>query len=335
MVETAAIRTSLRAWTRGFVASRRAFPTSRREWLTATRGLLASVVVALPLIAGPAQGQSAKRTAWGDPDIQGVWNYGTLTPLQRPQRWEGIAVLSEEEALAFEESTWESRAEALNTAGADWWEPTVLRNRRTSLVVDPPDGRIPPITEEARARRAEGRGGGAGGRYDNPENLALRERCIAWEASGPPMMPTVYNNNVQIVQTPDYVVLETEMIHSTRIVPINDRPHGTMPSLQGDPVGHWEGDTLVVETINFDGRLGFQGSGTNLRLIERFNATSGNTLEYRFTADDPTTWTAPWTAQVDMERSDGIIYEFACHEGNEPSLRGVLGTARYEEREQQ
>jgi hypothetical protein len=280
----------------------------------------------------PVSGQDTPRTEWGDPDLQGTWNYGTMTPLQRPERWAGIEALAEEDAVAWERETWARRALANQTAGTDWWEPTELRNRRTALVVDPPDGRLPPRTAEAVAR-SRARGQSSGGRYDNPETFTLRDRCIAWEASGPPMMPTVYNNNVLIVQTPDYVVLETEMIHSTRIVPMDGRAHGVEVTIQGDALGHWEGDTLVVETVNFDGRLGFQGSGPRLRLVERFIPTSEKTLEYLFTVDDPDTWTRPWTARVDMERSEGEIFEFACHEGNQRSIEGILRGARYEERQ--
>lgn len=294
------------------------------------RSMLGTALAAVALAAPAAHAQSVPRTEWGAPDLQGVWNYGTMTPLQRPQEWAGIEVLAEDEAVAWERETWARRGEANQTAGTDWWEPVVLRNRRTALVVDPPDGRVPPLTPEAQARRRAGRPP-AEGRYDNPEVFTLRDRCVAWETSGPPMMPTVYNNNVLIVQTAEYVVLETEMIHNARIVPMDGRPHGTAASIQGDPVGHWDGDTLVVETTNFDGRLGFQGSGTSLRLVERFVPTSDHTLAYRFTVEDPDTWTRPWTVQVDMERSDGEIYEFACHEGNQRSIEGILRGARYQE----
>jgi len=281
--------------------------------------------------AAYAQAPALGRTSWGDPDLEGVWNYGTMTPLERPAQWAGREILSEEEALEYEQRTVERRADALQTAGPDWWEPenNVLRNRRTSLVVDPTDGRIPPLVS-AGGRGRGGRGGGP--RYDNPEDLSLQDRCIAWPATGPPMMPTVYNNNVQIVQTPDHVVLVTEMIHNARIVPLDGRAHDPMPSMHGDPRGRWESDTLVVESVNFDGRLPFRGSGRNLHLTERFHRTSESTLEYRFTVEDPTVWTRPWTVRIDMALSSGLIYEFACHEGNERSITGILGGARYEER---
>jgi hypothetical protein len=294
------------------------------------RRMLGITLAAAALAAPAARAQSVPRTEWGDPDLQGVWNYGTMTPLQRPQEWAGIEVLPEDEAVVWERETWARRAEANNTAGADWWEPVELRNRRTALIVDPPDGRIPPLTAEAQERRRAARRSNEG-RYDNVETFALRDRCVAWETSGPPMTPTVYNNNVLIVQTHDYVVLETEMIHETRIVPMDGRAHGTDATIQGDPVGHWDGDTLVVETTNFDGQLAFQGSGASLRLVERFIPTSDHTLAYRFTVEDPDTWTRPWTVQVDMEKIEGEIYEFACHEGNQRSIEGILRGARYEE----
>jgi hypothetical protein len=272
------------------------------------------------------------RTSWGDPDLQGTWNYGTMTPLERPARWAGIEVLSEEEAREYEAQTVTRRADGLYTAGPNWWEPenNVLRNRRTALIVDPPDGRIPPLAQDAGTG---GRQGGAppGGRYDNPENLSLQDRCIAWPTSGPPMMPTVYNNNVLIVQTPDFVVLETEMIHNVRVVPLRDGPRDALRSMHGDALGHWEGDTLVIETTRFDGRIGFRGSAENLHLVERIRRTAEDALEYRFTVEDATTWTRPWTVQLDMSPTQGPIYEFACHEGNARSIEGILGGARYEE----
>lgn len=285
------------------------------------------LIVAFAL--GPAGGVAQARTSWGDPDLQGVWNYGTMTPLERPAQWAGREVLTEAEARDYEQRTVARRAEGLQTAGPDWWEPenNVLRNLRTSLIIDPPDGRMPPLVD------AGGRGGGGRGgpRYDNAEDLSLQDRCIAWPSTGPPMVPTVYNNNVLVVQAPGWVVLVTEMIHNARVVPLDGRPHASTPSMHGDPTGRWEGDTLVIESTGFDGRLPFRGSGRGLQLVERFTRTSEGTLEYRFTVEDRTVWTRPWTARVDMARSQGLMYEFACHEGNERSMTGILGGAGYEE----
>jgi hypothetical protein len=292
--------------------------------------------------AVPAAGQSGRtwtpaRTASGAPDIQGVWNYGTMTPLERPAQWAGKEVLTKEEAEAYEKQTVARRDENdAVTAGPDWWElqNNVLKNRRTSLVIDPPTGRIPATTAEYQARQqAGGRGRGRGNAYEGPETLSLQDRCIAWPAAGPPYQPTVYNNNVQIVQSPGYVMLLSEMIHVARIVRMDGSPHGTMPRWYGDSRGRFEGDTLVVDTVNFNGRLNYRGSGENLHLIERFTRTGPDTMEYRYTVDDPGVWTSPWTVQLDMTRIDGLVYEFACHEGNEISVTGTLRGARLAEKE--
>ena len=313
----------------------------QRFTLRTLSGLAIGIALAVlaPRLATHAQTRppsASPRTPWGDPDLQGVWNYGTMTPLERPAQWADKEVLSEEEATAYQNQTVARRAEANNTAGPDWWEPenNVLRNRRTSLIVDPPNGRIPPAASQPQGRGAARGRGGRGGQYDNPENLSLQDRCITWPAAGPPMMPTVYNNNVQIVQTRDFVVLVNEMIHVARIVPMNNSPRDGVKYLHGDPRGHWEGSTLVVDTINFDGRLNFRGTGDRLHLIERFTRTGEDTLEYRYTVEDPQTWTAPWTVRIDMAKTKGLMYEFACHEGNYRSVTGILSGARYVERQQ-
>jgi hypothetical protein len=275
------------------------------------------------------------RTPWGDPDLQGVWNYGTMTPLERPAQWAGKEVLTPAEAEAYEKQTVSRRSENdAVTAGPDWWEQqnNVLKNRRTSLVVDPADGRIPPTTAEYQARTA-GRGRGRGAAIQDPENLALQDRCVVWPAASPPYQPTVYNNNVQIVQTPRHVMVLSEMIHTARIVPIDGGPHGTVRTWHGDSRGRWEGDTLVVDTINFNGRLNFRGTGEDLHLIERFTRSGPETLDYQYTVDAPRVWTKPWTVQLDMTRITGLIYEFACHEGNAISMTGALKGARLSEQE--
>ncbi len=284
-----------------------------------------------------ARASTLPRTPWGAPDLQGVWNYGTMTPLERPPQWAGKEVLTLAEAEAFEKQTVERRADNTSvTAGPDWWEleNNVLKNRRTSLVVDPADGRLPPTTAEYQARVAAGRGRGRGGApIQGPENLTLQDRCIAWPAASPPYQPTVYNNNVQIVQTPNYVVLLSEMIHTARIVRTDGSAHGAMRSLYGDSRGRWDGNTLVVDTINFNGRLNFRGTGEDLHLIERFTRTGADTLEYHYTVDDSHVWTRPWTVRLDMTRIDGPVHEFACHEGNAISVIGSLKGARLAEQE--
>jgi len=217
-----------------------------------------------------------------------------------------------------------------------WWldyGKTVIKTRRTSLIVDPPEGKIPPQTAEAQqrlaARRAEAR---THGPADSYENRSLFERCLT---RGVPegMLPGPYNSNMQLIQTPGYVVIFTEMIHDARVIPIDGRPHAS-PDIRkwmGDSRGHWEGNTLVVDTTNFSDKTSFRGSGANLHLVERFTRVDADTLEYRFTADDPTTWTRPWTVAFPMVRTEGPIYEYACHEGNY-GLVGILSGARAEER---
>ncbi len=270
------------------------------------------------------------RLPGGDPDLEGVWNYGTATPLERPAQWAGKTTLTEAEAVAWEKQSAERRGAGNATAGPDWWEPQngVLKNRRTALIVDPPDGRLPPASPSA-ARRGRGRGGN---NYENPEDLGLQERCIAWPAAAPPYTPTVYNNNIGIVQSKNHIVLESEMIHVARIVRMNGA-HGTLRSMYGDSVGHWDGTTLVVDTINFDGQLNYRNTGNRLHLVERFIRTGRDTLAYEFTVDDLNTWTKPWTARIDMTRSDAPIYEFACHEGNASSVTATLKGSRMAEQE--
>jgi hypothetical protein len=283
-----------------------------------------------PAAARTGKGSTA-RTPSGDPDLEGVWNYGTATPLERPAQWVDKPVLTEAEAAAYEKQNAERRGGTNVTAGPDWWEPQngILKNRRTSLIVDPPDGRLPPA---APAAGRGGRGGRAGGQYENPEELGLQDRCIAWPAAAPPYTPTVYNNNIGIIQTKDYVVLQSEMIHVARIVHMNGT-HGTMPSMYGDSIGHWDGTSLVVDTINFNGRINYRNTGDHLHLIERFTRTGAGTLEYRFTVDDPSIWSRSWTAMIDMTKIDQPIYEFACHEGNSISMIGTLKGARMAEQE--
>ena len=210
-----------------------------------------------------------------------------------------------------------------------WYERgnQLTEDKRTSLIVDPPDGRIP-----LAPRTGGGRNAGAG-RYDSPENLSLADRCLLGFNSGPPMISSTYNNNVQIVQTRDYVMLQTEMIHEARIIPIDGRPHGTLPRWIGDSRGRWEGDTLVVETINFKRETSLQGSSAQTRLVERFTRIGPDTITYEFTVTDPTTLTRPWTAVMPLTRIDELIYEYACHEGNY-GMTGILSGARFLEKEE-
>jgi hypothetical protein len=310
--------------------------------ISAVGGLATMAVLSLPMTVSaqskptasspePATTWTAPRTVWGDPDFDGVWNFGTMTPLERSPAFAGKAVLTEEEAAAFQQQTIERRANGNQTAGPDWWdlENNVLKNRRTSLITDPADGRIPALSEEGRARAAaRGRRGGGRNAPEAPEDLALNERCILWGTTGPPMIPAVYNNNVQFFQTPEYVVILSEMIHDARIVPIDGRPHGSLRRLLGDSRGHWEGQTLVVDTVNFTDETSFRGSTENLHLVERFTRTAPDTIDYSFTVDDAATWILPWTATMALTRIAGNIFEYACHEGNERSVIGSLSGTR-------
>jgi hypothetical protein len=292
--------------------------------------LAMAVAVAALVPEASAQRASSPR------DLSGVWNYATMTPLERPREFAERETLTPEEADRFERQTTERQATTNNTAGPDWWDPGTrhLTNRRTSLVVDPPNGRLPPLTAEAQRRAAE-RAETRRRRPlpEGPEDLGLNERCLQWAVAGPPMVPGVYNNNVEFVQTRDAVVIFNEMIHDARIVPTDGRPHGIAPRWMGDSRGRWDGDTLVVETVGFGPSVSFRGSDDRLRLVERFTRTDADTIEYQFTAEDPTVWTSSWTARFPMHRINGRIYEYACHEGNFRSVQGMLLGARVQDRE--
>ncbi|HWW86914.1 MAG TPA: hypothetical protein VNZ26_25135 [Vicinamibacterales bacterium] len=273
---------------------------------------------------------SEPRTPWGDPDIQAVWIYATMTPLERPRDL-STDVLTDEQAGKYEDDINARRAVTNNTAGPDWWDPgtRTLMNRRSSLIVDPPTGRIPPMTPDAQRRTAErAQARRARGAPDSPEDLGLNERCILWATAGPPMLPGPYNNTVQFIQTRDDVVIFNEMIHDARIVPMKGQPHGTVPQWMGDSRGHWDGHTLVVDTIDFSEKTGFRGSSDKLHVVERFTRVNADTLTYRFTVEDPATWTAPWTGELTMTRTNEPIYEYACHEGNYRSLAGIFSASR-------
>jgi hypothetical protein len=297
--------------------------------LVAVAGLAASLTGQAPRSA-PAATRTLPHTPWGDPDLQGVWNYATMTPLERPRDLAAKSVLSEDEAAAYERQTLGRQSTTNNTAGPDWWDPGTRRlvDRRTSLIVDPENGRLPATTAEAQQRaaaRAAARP--RGGLPDGPEDLGLNVRCIVWAIAGPPLLPGVYNNNVLFVQTRDYVAIVSEMIHDARIVPMDGRPHGTVRRWMGDSRGHWEGATLVVDTINFSEKTDLRGAAEHLHLVERFTRVDADTIDYRFTADDPTTWTRAWTADFPLKKTNQQMYEYACHEGNARSVEGILRSA--------
>ena len=273
------------------------------------------------------------RTPDGHPDLQGLWDYRTATPLERPRDLSDKALFTDQEATDFEKRTAERRDNVVAVHPPAWLDygSKVLADRRTSLIVDPPNGRIPALTAAAKARMTAMNPANERD-ADGPEQRSIQERCLVFGA-GPPMVPGPYNNNVQIVQTPNAVVIMNEMIHDARIVRMDGTPH-VSPSIRqwlGDSRGRWEGDTLVVETTNFTDRTSFRGSDQNLRVIERLTRPDADTLIYEFTIDDPTAFSAPWTARFPMMRSTEQMYEYACHEGNF-GLLDILKGARYDDR---
>jgi hypothetical protein len=291
----------------------------------------AAAIALVVAIAAASAGTQSERARPSPRDFSGIWTYATMTPLERPREFGTKETLSDEEAAAYERQTIDRQSVANNTAGPDWWDPGTRRltNRRTSLIVDPATGRLPALTaaaqERATARAKARRDRGIG---DSVEDLALNERCLLWTTAGPPMLPGVYNNNVQFVVTRDYVAIVNEMIHDARIVAMSGRPHGSVPRWQGDSIGRWEQDTLVVDTVNFTDKSAFRGSTDRLHLVERFTRVDADTIAYEFTADDPSTWTQPWSAMFPLKKTDGAMYEYACHEGNARSIEGILRGAR-------
>ena len=295
--------------------------------------MVASVAMHAQTSAVSQRKRTPLRTAWGDPDVRGIWDYATMTPLERPQELGGKEAFTEQEAAAYERQVLERQKTGLNTGGPDWWDQVHLANRRTSLIVNPPNGRIPPLTPEARKRAAalaQARSGR--GPADSIEDLGLGVRCLQWATAGPPMVPGLFNNNVQFFQTRQYVTIYNEMSHHARIVPMDGRPHGNIRQWMGDSRGHWEGNTLVVDTVNFSDKTSFRGSDENLHLVERFTRIDRDTIEYEFKVEDPTVWTQPWGAVIPMHATAGPIFEFACHEGNGRSVEGILRSARAEEK---
>ena len=318
-------------------------PMSHR--FLAALGVCAAVIAIVSLAPVPAAGQAGSgdgaqaaadtgmmpRTPWGDPDLQGIWDYRTITPLERPEELAGKAVLTDEEAAKFQAQTNASRhkdrrvADGLtperdvsNAYNHFWWDygDTLTEDKRTSLIVDPLDGRIPAYTPEGQRRadlRSERRGRPAHG----PEDRNVWERCIVG-TSATPMNPGAYNNNTQLFQIPGYVVILNETIHDVRIIPLDGRPHlpEQIRQWKGDSRGRWEDDTLVVDTVNFSGKAAARGSGKGLHLVERFTRASADQLVYEYTIDDAQTFTKPWSVMVPMKKTEAPLFEYACHEGN-------------------
>ena len=308
--------------------------------LIALAGLLALPALVL------AQ-DDAPRTAWGAPDVQGIWDFRTITPMERPEDLGDKAFLTEEEAVQREQAAvqrdielWEADARRTEAGGSvggynNFWMDRgtrVIGTRRTSLVIDPPNGRLPEMTEEGTARRADGRGSFSDRIQDSYTDFSNADRCLMGFNAGPPITPGGYNQNVQIFQTPDEVVLLTEMVHTVRVVPLDGRAglDESLAQWSGVSRGHWEGDTLVVETANFDVDRNWRGASANMRLEERFTRVDADTLEYEYTVTDLDTWVAPWTVNLPMVRSDLPLFEYACHEGNY-SMETMLTGARADE----
>ena len=299
-------------------------------------------------VAAQKSAASAKpwKTPWGDPDLQGSWSNATTTPLERPAKYAGREFMTKEEMAAQDKQTsiaTDKRdkygtPEDVNGAYNGFWWERGWSDGRTSLVYDPPDGRIPPLTPEGKARKAEharraqsNEGELGAGPYNGPEDVELYTRCIIRAAL--PRVPTGYDNNYQIVQTPGYVAILQEQMHETRLIPLNASPHldSSVRQWLGDSRGHWEGNTLVVETTNFGDQATFEGSTKNMRLVERWTRVADDRIDYRFTVEDPATWTRPWSAAI-MWTTTGNLYEYACHEDNY-GLYGILSGARAKEKQ--
>jgi hypothetical protein len=331
---------------------------------------LAAMIAALLIIQSPAVAQTAapaskapstktasaakpwtpQRTADGKPDLQGIWNTATVTPLERPKGLGAKEFYTDEEfaklterirkgEVGEEAELGAARENALRYdislyGGFDITKARFAANKRTSLIVGP-EGVIPPMLPEAKQRNAQRVAKNKGHEFDSYENRPLSERCILMAQEMIPMLPAAGEGNLlQIVQGPGYVALLHEIDHSTRVIPTDGRAHISqeIQQWQGDSVGHWEGDTLVIDTTNFTGRSAFKGSGEKLHLVERFTRTADDQMVYQFTAEDPTTWAKPWTAEIPMSKTDGPVYEWACHEGN-TMISTILRGARVSEEE--
>jgi len=320
--------------------------------------VLAAVIVSLA--PGPASAQAlaaAKatgtwappRTAEGVPDLQGIWANATSIPLERPKELGAKEFYTDEEAAARQKKSDEQAEEAvggrqtqpgtvadvhydLAQYGLARFQSKAAASKRTSLIVGP-DGQIPTLLPDAQKRQTERAAANRGHQWDGPENRGLSERCILWPNEGPPMMPVGYNGNLEIVQGEGYVAIMQEMIHDVRVIPTDGRPH-VSPRIRewmGDSRGHWEGNTLVVDTTNFTDRTAFRGSSEKLRVTERFTRTADDTLTYQFTVEDPTTWAKSWSAEIPIAKTAGPIYEYACQEGNY-GMANILSGARATER---
>ena len=307
----------------------------RLRFWTAGGALLTALLAQTAVFAQTGK-WTAPRTPDGVPDLQGVWTNFQGVPLQRPKELGAKEFYTQEEAArkgiqtdrpARQDVHYDSAQFGVSSA-----QEQVVPNLRTSLIVGP-EGRIPPQTPEAQKRNAARAAWSKIHEFDGPETRPLAEQCILWAQEGPPTLPTGYNSNLQIVQGPGYVAILQEMIHDVRMIPTDGRPHlpESVRQWRGDSRGHWEGDTLVVDTTNFTDRTDFQGSSEHLHVVERFTRTGPDRIVYQFTVDDPHTWAKPWSAEIPWARTPGPIYEYACHEANYGIANNLSG-ARAEER---
>jgi len=317
-----------------------------------TRIIALAVGILFLVATGSVHAQDVtRRTPWGDPDLEGIWTNATLTPLQRPPELASKEFFTAEEAKQFQQTRIEQtnadrplppgQVGAYNDAFFERGS-SIVRSRRTSLVIDPPDGRLPALTPEAQRKVEARQQREKTSPADSPEDRWLTERCILFGATVP-MLPEPYNNNYRIIQSPGFVTILVEMNHDARVIPLDNRPHlaGSIHQWTGDSRGHWEGNTLVVETTNLkfnhQSRFGvgyLNGlSDDRLHVVERFAMMDTNTLTYRATVEDPTVFVRPWTVEVSMDRTAGPLYEVACHEGNY-GMFNILSGHRAEERQQ-
>jgi hypothetical protein len=308
-------------------------------------GTLVAIVLASLTLDAQRAAYRAPRTPDGQPDLQGFWSNATYTPLERPDNVTK-EFYTPEEAAAFEKAA--AAREAAQTEpgtvadvhydfsqfGLDRSQAALARSLRTSLIVDPPNGKLPPITAEGKrilAARAE-EAKRLGGRWDSAQSNQLDDRCIIMAGPGPPMMDAAYNSNYHIVQAPGYVMILTEMIHDVRVIPLDGRPQpsNSVRQWMGVSRGRWEGETLVIETTNFNGKNPFRGSTEHMRVTERLRRVSDDVIEYNFTVDDRSMWERPWSAEALMRKTNGPLFEHACHEGNYGLYNTLVG-ARLEE----
>src|SRR5215469_212407 len=322
---------------------------------------LAVPAAAIALLAVPAAAQTAKSKSSavpridGHPDLSGIWTNATVTPMERPAQFAGKPTLTDAEAEVFENALTQDLKDedgksdgpllrAAGSSGTGGYNALFIDRgsqmdsidgvKRSSLIVDPPDGKIPPVTDAAKARRAKEMRNFFN--YDDVKNRPLSERCIIGfgSTSGPPMMPVLYNNTYEFVQTKDNIMILVEMVHDIRVIRMNGtHPPANVRTLLGDSIGHWDGDTLVVDTTNFRPDASFMGASENLHVIERFERNNSDTILYKVTIDDPSTFSKQWTMEFPFNATKGPVYEYACHEGNY-AMTDIMGGAREMEKKQ-